>query len=531
MASFKIKKNTGKYRIRFTLDGKEKEMLLPTADKRVAETVCGMVERLVEQKQTGEPNRLLSNWLKEIPDDLRQRLERAGLVEESKRLTVAELYKKFLESKPDSPKTTLTAWGQAYRNLIDYLKGDSRRIDTITIDEAIAFKAWLPKQEKADRPKSKRKKPADKTSNVVYGRSGVKGTLSPSTAGRRLGFVKQWFQFAVSRGWLERSPFENISAPVPVNPARQYFISQEESEKILEACPNQRWRALFVLSRYIGIRIPSELYTLKWSDVHFSDPSKEGEAGRGFIYIHDQKRKHHGDEMALRRSPLWANVERELIALYNEAKEGEEFLFPEVKKSSNLRTDFVRIVKRAGVEVYPKIFHNLRSSCETEYERAGVKPTVYCRWLGNSPQIAVRHYVQYGEEDFQTGYSIALNSGIIGQDSQNLPGILPGQVGILDNLGLQAGGKKIPQTPENQGFLQERKKPCDKTQGVKMDVNSIERNHEKPLFLGAETGSADGRCPEFCPDCDKIELILSLIDSLTFEEKERLFDRLDSVER
>ena len=478
MASFKIKKNTGKYRIRFTLDGKEKEMLLPTSDKRVAETVCGMVERLVEQKQTGEPNRLLTNWLKEIPDDLRQRLERAGLVEESKRLTVAELYKKFLESKPDSPKTTLTAWGQAYRNLIDYLKGDSRYIDTITIDEAIAFKAWLPKQEKADRPKSKRKKPADKTSSVVYGRSGVKGTLSPSTAGRRLGFVKQWFLFAVSRGWLERSPFENISAPVPVNPARQYFISQEDSEKILEACPNQRWRALFVLSRYIGIRIPSELYTLKWSDVHFSDPSKEGEAGRGFIYIHDQKRKHHGDEMALRRSPLWANVERELIALYNEAKEGEEFLFPEVKKSSNLRTDFVRIVKRAGVEVYPKIFHNLRSSCETEYERAGVKPTVYCRWLGNSPQIAVRHYVQYGEEDFQTGYSIALNSGIIGQDSQNLPGILPGilpgQVGTLDNLGLQAGGKQIPQTPEIQGVLQERKKPCNSTQGVLMDVNRLE---------------------------------------------------------
>ena len=182
--------------------------------------------------------------------------------------------------------------------------------------------------------------------------------------------------------------------------------------------------------------------------------------------------------MALRRSPLWANVERELIALYNEAKEGEEFLFPEVKKSSNLRTDFVRIVKRAGVEVYPKIFHNLRSSCETEYERAGVKPTVYCRWLGNSPQIAVRHYVQYGEEDFQTGYSIALNSGIIGQDSQNLPGILPGilpgQVGTLDNLGLQAGGKQIPQTPEIQGVLQERKKPCNSTQGVLMDVNRLE---------------------------------------------------------
>ena len=141
---------------------------------------------------------------------------------------------------------------------------------------------------------------------------------------------------------------------------------------------------------------------------------------------------------------------------------------------NHIKEPFVRIVKRAGVEVYPKIFHNLRSSCETEYERAGVKPTVYCRWLGNSPQVAVRHYVQYGEEDFQAGYSIALNSGIIGQDSEKVSIKVSMQGGILDNLGLQAGGEQIPQVPENQGFLQERKKPCDKTQGVKMDVNRLE---------------------------------------------------------
>ncbi|MBQ2621484.1 MAG: hypothetical protein IJF84_09130 [Thermoguttaceae bacterium] len=99
---------------------------------------------------------------------------------------------------------------------------------------------------------------------------------------------------------------------------------------------------------------------------------------------------------------------------------------------------------------------------------------------------------------------------------------------FFENLKREAGKS---QNAVKQGVTQKERTPCDETQGVLMDVNSIERNHEKPLFLGTETGSADGRCPEFCPDCDKIELILSLIDSLTFEEKERLFDRLDSVER
>ena len=79
-----------------------------------------------------------------------------------------------------------------------------------------------------------------------------------------------------------------------------------------------------------------------------------------------------------------------------------------------------------------------------------------------------------GEEDFQTGYSIALNSGIIGQDSEKVSIKVSMQGGILDNLRLQAGGEQIPQVPEIQGFLQERKKPCDKTQGVLMDVNRLE---------------------------------------------------------
>lgn len=64
-----------------------------------------------------------------------------------------------------------------------------------------------------------------------------------------------------------------------------------------------------------------------------------------------------------------------------------------------------------------------------------------------------------------------------------------------------------------------------------MDINSIERNHEKPLFSRVKRGSVDGLSPELSPDCDKIELILSIIDSLTPEEKERLFDRLDAVRR
>ena len=79
--------------------------------------------------------------------------------------------------------------------------------------------------------------------------------------------------------------------------------------------------------------------------------------------------------------------------------------------------------------------------------------------------------------------------------------------------------------------MQKERASCDNTQNAPMDVNSIERNHGKPLFSIGLDNSADGLSPELSPDCDKIELILSIIDSMTFEERERLFDLLEAVER
>lgn len=47
----------------------------------------------------------------------------------------------------------------------------------------------------------------------------------------------------------------------------------------------------------------------------------------------------------------------------------------------------------------PKLFLNLRSTRQTELENE--YPThVVCTWLGNSPQIAERHYLQVTDEHF-----------------------------------------------------------------------------------------------------------------------------------
>ena len=123
--------------------------------------------------------------------------------------------------------------------------------------------------------------------------------------------------------------------------------------------------------------------------------------------------------------------------------------------------------------------------------------------------------------------------------SRIVPGNIPKNVsmqdGNLDNSELQDSEKPVPQVPEIQGLLQNKKTSCYEKQNVqeikKWAVQDLSQNAENPVFSRVEGGSADGLSPEMSPYCDKIELILSLIDSLTYEEKERLFDRLDSVER
>ena len=62
-------------------------------------------------------------------------------------------------------------------------------------------------------------------------------------------------------------------------------------------------------------------------------------------------------------------------------------------RNCNLRTTFRKIIRRAGLTPWPWLFHNLRSSRETELvERFPIQ--VVRAWLENTPDIAMRHYLQ-----------------------------------------------------------------------------------------------------------------------------------------
>jgi hypothetical protein len=55
-------------------------------------------------------------------------------------------------------------------------------------------------------------------------------------------------------------------------------------------------------------------------------------------------------------------------------------------KNANLRSEMTRLLRRAGVSGWPRLFHSMRASRQTELQRE-FPLHVVCSWLGNSPRI------------------------------------------------------------------------------------------------------------------------------------------------
>ncbi len=85
-------------------------------------------------------------------------------------------------------------------------------------------------------------------------------------------------------------------------------------------------------------------------------------------------------------------------------------------KESNLRTQLHRIIKRAGLSPWPRVFQNLRSTRVTEL--CDKFPEHVCEaWLGHSEVIAKRHYRQVTEKHFEKAIAAGSDADICGQKS------------------------------------------------------------------------------------------------------------------
>ena len=97
---------------------------------------------------------------------------------------------------------------------------------------------------------------------------------------------------------------------------------------------------------------------------------------------------------------------------FHQSNPGQKYIFDGLTNKSNLRTQAQRIIKKAGLKPWGKLFQNLRSTRETELVEK-FPDHVVTGWLGNSPDIARKHYLQTHEEHFQRAVEKeGLNQGL-----------------------------------------------------------------------------------------------------------------------
>jgi len=362
----------GRRRIQF-VDGNDKRrsIRLGKCSQRFAENVKLHVEALAVAKGgrvAVEPATL--KWVREISDELARKLARVGLIEPRKTTTLGELVDGYIAGRKDVKPSTLSGWGQAKRSLFEHF-GKGKPLRTITRADAERFRESLTEQK-----------------------------LAHATISKRLQFARQFFAYAVKRDWLERNPFEGVTHKSG-NPAeRQYYVTPEDTQKLIDAAPNWVWRTIIALARYGGLRCPSEVLSLRLADLDWE---------RGAMVVRSPKTEGHGQ--GHRIVPMFARLRPYLNEAWDMAAEGQTHVIPENLYlpaahgprgwvNCNLRTSFSKIVDAAGLDPWPRLFHALRASCESDLAREYPITTV-CKWIGNTVSIASRHYIQVTDADFQ----------------------------------------------------------------------------------------------------------------------------------
>jgi integrase len=229
-------------------------------------------------------------------------------------------------------------------------------------------------------------------------------TLAPMTIRKRLQFAKMIFRAAARHELIDRDPFTDVNLKATM-PDRQRFVTPAETTRLLEHCPNQDWRLIVALARWGGMRCPSEVLSLTWADIDWN----------GRIRVTSPKTAHHPGK-DFRLMPLFPELAVVLREVWTPDSQGyvvneryrQTANGPQGWRNVNLRTSFEKIIKRAGLTPWPRLFHNLRSSRQTELQEHF--PThVVCAWLGNSPDVAREHYLQITDAHFEKANSALHN--------------------------------------------------------------------------------------------------------------------------
>ncbi|MFM8214288.1 MAG: tyrosine-type recombinase/integrase, partial [Pirellula sp.] len=203
-----------------------------------------------------------ARWLSESPT-IREKLARLNLISsgkiavDRKSMTMEEFLDDYSERQGKSRKpATVAVWKQVVANLKEFMPAGIK-INQITAGHAKEFHEKLK----------------------------ARG-MATTTIHKRIQFARQFMHDAVDWKIIDENPFSKVRtqrSTVKVNE----FVPREVVDKLMKKA-NPVWKVILGLSRYGGLRTPSETLSLRWEDIDWEmnrmsipEPKVEHHEGRG----------------------------------------------------------------------------------------------------------------------------------------------------------------------------------------------------------------------------------------------------------
>lgn len=358
----------GTRRIQFlSSDRKRKTIRLGKISRKDAESIRRHVEMILAAQLSGQPlPRETAVWLDAIGDLLAEKLEAVGLIERDEKIpTVREFTERWLAEKAAEgiAKGTIRMQRLAASVMVELFGG--RIISKITHADSERFFSRI-------------------------------ANLKASTKNLRLSHAKAILRSA-ARQFGFSPPWDNIVART-VEAKRHTYVTISDVELVIGQCPDVWWRLLVALARFAGLRTPSEPFALRWEDVNWER----------------QRFTVGSPKTGIRVVPIFPLLRPYLNAAWEAAEPGAEYVLPrdfrpnpqlgKISIGCAIRIAFMRMIRRAGFVPWRQPWHALRASCESDLA-AAFPLAIVAKWLGNSPTVAMRHYIDTTDVSFEAAQS------------------------------------------------------------------------------------------------------------------------------
>lgn len=361
-----IKRKNGSvaHSIRFTRDGKRRVLTMESAFTRAdVEEVAAAIDDVLTSERMGESvKRRTRVFFESAPQVILEKLESVGVLDARPHLSLGEVLLRFMEHAEQTLKhnTVLT-----YRTTIN------------TIMRCIEASVPIESIEKND------------VGEIV---KCLRADYSPLSVVTVVSKARAIWNWAIREGYCDANVWTGVECHGRKLPGRDFEIPSDWTPHILDACPSQQWRALYVLWRYGGLRKCEPLY-LSWSDVNWE---------RKRLRVHSPKTERYEGREA-RIIPLFPEIEKELSDLFEMG--GDDNAIISLKGS--MYNTFGLIVGRAGYKLWPRLFQNLRATRENELIAQGFPAHVVGEWLGHTAVVQAKHYLRVLDSYYETAIGFA----------------------------------------------------------------------------------------------------------------------------